>query len=207
MRMRGDNPRTLEKSSHDLWILDERLTFTAGFSSDLQLRKVVEESTSKDRPDILLWNIGFGLAPIEEPYGDAEVDDTQPLSRIFIVELKRPGRTRYSAAESIEQQVMKYVRELNEGKIEGFGRRKIRVSKDCQFYCLVVADIDGDLKDQLFGATEIDNGTGRRIEKSAARTVIDIVEWSHLLSSARDRNRALISMADLHLKSQPISKA
>ncbi|QIK41243.1 hypothetical protein [Pontivivens nitratireducens] len=201
MRTMGTDPADIVRSSHDLWILDERLTYTAGFSSDQQLRKTVSNSPSSDRPDILLWNTGFGLAPIEEPYGNGDVDDIEPLSRVFIVELKRPGRTKYGSADLIESQIMKYVAQIRGGRIEGFGRRSIRISNDCQFYGLAIADFTPQLLENELDRWEpIDNGTGRRRSFATQNTVIDVIEWSSALKSARERNRALLSMAGLKLR-------
>jgi hypothetical protein len=201
MRIRGDDLGSIERAAHDLWIVDERLTYTAGFSSDLPLRKMIKDSNSDDRPDVLIWNTGFGLGPIESPYGDEDVDDTKPLSRVFIVELKMPGRQNYGVDESIERQLTKYVREINGGMIEGFGRRRIRVTNDCQFYCFVVADFEGRLLEQeLWTWDEIDGGRARRKPLPQIRTVIDCVTWGDVLRDARERNRALITMAGLSLR-------
>ena len=201
MQMAGWDPDTVERSSHDLWILDERLTYTAGFSSDLQLRRSIKGSESEDRPDLLVWDVGFGLGPIAVPYGDDDVYELEQLQEVFIVELKKPGRTEYGPNDRLEDQLTKYIRELKAGEVESFGRRKIRVSHDCRFYCLVVADIEGQLKNGELSSWEpIDNGRGRRRELRVMNTIIDVFEWSEVLRSARDRNRALLSMAGLSLR-------
>lgn len=79
---------------------------------------------------------------------------------LFIVELKHPGRTNYKPEERIEDQVRRYVANIKGGKIEGFGRRKIRVSADCKFHCLVVADFHGRLADEISGWDYIHNAQG-----------------------------------------------
>ena len=201
MQIAGWDYDTVERSSHDLWILDERLTYTAGFSSDLQLRRSIKGSVSDDRPDLVVWDVGFGLGPISVPYGDEDVDEIEQLRDVFIVELKKPGRTEYGPSDRLEDQLTKYIRELKAGDVESFGRRKIRVSDDCRFYCLVVADIEGQLKNGELSSWEpIDNGRGRRRELRVMNTIIDVFEWSEVLRSARDRNRALLSMAGLSLR-------
>lgn len=201
MQVRGDDPDAVEATGHDLWVIDERLTFTAGFASDMQFRKTIQGSESLDRSDILLWNAGFGLSPIQEANGEGEVDDVNPLSKVFIVELKKPGRTNYGPSDRLEDQVVKYVRQLQGGKIEGFGRRQIRVSPDCQFYSLVIADINSSLLDnELFTWDSIDNERGRRRSLPKINTIIDVLGWEDILSSARERNRALLSMAGLKLR-------
>ncbi|MEM1149004.1 MAG: ATP-binding protein [Pseudomonadota bacterium] len=201
MQLAGWDHETVERSSHDLWILDERLTYTAGFSSDLQLRRSMRDSESEDRPDVLVWDVGFGLGPISVPYGDDDVNELEPLQEVFVVELKKPGRKEYGPNDRVEDQLTKYIREIRAGEVESFGRRKIRVSNDCRFYCLVIADIEGQLKNGELSSWEpIDNGRGRRRELRVLNAIIDVFEWSEVLRSARDRNRALLSMAGLSLR-------
>ena len=44
MRVRGDDPSKIEQSDHDLWIVDERLTFTKYFASDVPFTQIIAES-------------------------------------------------------------------------------------------------------------------------------------------------------------------
>lgn len=199
MRVVGTDPATAEHSAHDLWILDERLAFAAGFASDVPLKNYVLESESDDRPDIVLWDVLFGLGSISSPGGDEEVDDVEPLSKVFIVELKHPGRKPYSVEERVEDQVRKYVAAIKNGTVEGFGRRNIRVSPDCQFHCTVVADFEGRLKDEVSGWAYTLNkqGRARRLEGDFANVTIEAVEWDYVLRTAREANAALLDAAGL----------
>lgn len=199
MRILSSNPVHLEQSSHDLWIVDERLAFASGFASDQPIRNFVSESEKTDRPDIVLWDTMYGLGAVSRPGGAAAVDDIEPLSKIFIVELKHPGRRSYGPEESIEQQVMKYVRALRDGTIESFGRRKINVTRDCQFHCFIIADFVGRLGDQVDYWDPIYNRRGRRRQLGGeySNVVIEAVEWDFVLSTARESNRALLDAAGL----------
>lgn len=199
MRVIGTNPAVAKHSAHDLWILDERLAFTAGFASDVPLKDYILESASDDRPDIVLWDVLFGLSSIASRGGSEEVDDVEPLSKVFIVELKHPGRKSYSSEERIEDQVRKYVAEIKNGTIEGFGRRNIRVSPDCQFHCTIVADFHGGLKDEISGWAYTLNkqGRARRLEGDFATVTIEAVEWDYVLRTSREANAALLDAAGL----------
>ncbi|WP_375683563.1 hypothetical protein [Bartonella sp. AP281QHHD] len=42
MRVRGDDPESQKNLTHDLWIIDERLTFTKYFASDVPIKKKCE---------------------------------------------------------------------------------------------------------------------------------------------------------------------
>jgi len=199
MRVISTEPSALERSAHDLWILDERLAFTSAFASDRPLRDFVVGSSEDDRPDLVIWDTQFGLGAVSSQGGVDAVDDIEPLSKVFIVELKHPGRTDYKPEERIEDQVTKYVRALKRGEIEGFGRRNIKVTADCQFHCIVVADFTGRLADQVSGWDHIYNKRGRRRQLGGefSTVVMEAVEWDYVLSTARDTNRALLDAAGL----------
>ncbi|NUB45045.1 sensor histidine kinase [Fertoebacter nigrum] len=199
MRRIGTDPGKWESAGHDLWIVDERLAFTSSFASDLPLREFVIGSELEDRPDIVLWDVGFSLGAVDEVGGIGEVDDARALSEVFIVELKHPGRENYGKDERIEDQVRKYAAAIMNSQVESFGRRRIKVSKDCQFHCLVVADFLGRLGDEVSGWDPIYNERGRqrRLGGKFAGVTIEAVEWDYVLDTARTQNRALLSAAGL----------
>ena len=199
MRVVSTDPKHLEGSAHDLWIIDERLAFASGFASDRPLRDFVVDNSDNDRPDLVIWDTQFGLGAVSSQGGDGAVDDVEPLSKVFVVELKHPGRRTYKPEERIEDQVTKYVRALKNGDIEGFGRRNIKVTSDCQFHCFVVADFEGNLRDQVASWDYIYNRRGRRRQLGGefSNVVIEAVEWDFVLSTARETNRALLDAAGM----------
>src|SRR5262249_50335297 len=146
MGIRGDDPAEVKNRAHELWIVDERLAFTRAFSSDKRFDAIMANGGSADRPDLLVWNLAYGLGVTETD----SVDTSEPLRTMMIVEFKRPGREDYKEADDqIETQIVKYLGQLRGGELESFDRARIRVAEDCVFYCYVVADIVGDLKQQL----------------------------------------------------------
>jgi hypothetical protein len=199
MRVVSSKPVHLEQSAHDLWILDERLAFASGFASDRPLKDYVKESGEIDRPDLVVWDTMYGLGGVAKQGGTDTVDDIEPLSKVFVVELKHPGRRAYKPEERIDEQVMKYVRALRGGEIESFGRRKVTVTRDCQFHCIVVADFEGRVKEQVEAWDPIYRGKGRRIQLRGeySNVSIEALEWSYVLSTARETNRALLDAAGL----------
>ncbi len=118
----------------------------------------------------------------------------------MIVEFKRPGRKLYSKVEDqIEQQITKYLRQLKGGEIEAFNRNKVRIANDCLFYIYVVADIVGDLEDQLGGWTTTANGEGRvrSLDNEFKGSTIEVIQWQDLVNDAWMRNEATIRAAGL----------
>lgn len=87
---------------------------------------------------------------------------------------------------------------MKDGEIETFGRAKVRVAHDCIFHCYVVADICGDLEQQLSSWATTANGQGRvRPLSKAYRGQIKVIQWQNLINDAWMRNRATLAAAGL----------
>lgn len=52
----GDGRRLEASASHDLWIVDERLTFARYFSSDVDFNTLAQAVDSEERPDVLIFD-------------------------------------------------------------------------------------------------------------------------------------------------------
>lgn len=198
MQVLGDDGAELKSRAHDLWVVDERLAFTRAFSSDKRLDAVLAKGGSSDRPDLLVWNLAYGLGVTDADNSEV-VDVSEPLRSMMIVEFKKPGRTSYTKAEdNVEQQITKYLSQLKGGEIETFDRARVRVADDCIFYCYVVADIRGDLEQQLSSWETTSNGQGRiRPLKNMYRGQIEVIQWQDLINDAWLRNRATLLAAGL----------
>lgn len=198
MGVRGDNPKEIKSRAHELWIVDERLAFTRAFASDKRLDAILAKGGSADRPDLLLWDLAYGLGVTESDELDS-VNVSEPLRTVMIVEFKKPGRTSYPAAEDqLENQITKYLAQLQGGEIESFDRTRVRVAHDCIFHCYVVADIIGDLKQQLSNWETTANGQGRiRPLKNQYRGSIEVIQWQDLVNDAWMRNNATLRAAGL----------
>ena len=201
MRVRGDDPTEIKSRAHDLWIIDERLAFTRAFSSDKRLDAVLARGGSSDRPDLLIWDLAYGLGVTDSDETES-VDVSEPLRTVMVVEVKKPGRTTYSGAhDQIEQQITKYLAQMKEGQIETFDRARVRVADDCIFYCYVIADIEGDLEQQLSSWETTSNGRGRiRPLKNQYRGQIEVIQWQDLVNDAWLRNSATLHAAGLSRK-------
>jgi|tagenome__1003787_1003787.scaffolds.fasta_scaffold20913946_3 hypothetical protein len=195
----GIDPLEQKSRAHDLWVVDERLTFTRAFSSDKRLKTLLTESKKRDRPDLIVWDFASGLGTVSPQADEQGVDTSEPLDKVMVVEFKRPGRKTYSKPEDqVEQQIIKYLSELKGGQIEGFGREPIRIANDCMFYCYVVADIIGDLDQQLSSWQTTSNGRGRfRALENKYRGFVEVIQWRDLVNDAWRRNEATLNAAGL----------
>lgn len=156
---------------------------------------------SADRPDLFLWDLAYGLGSTDPDQSNA-VDVSEPLRTVMVVEFKKPGRKNYSGPkDQIEQQITRYLAQLQGEEIESFGRTRIRIASDCVFYCYVIADIVGDLVLQISSWETTSNGQGRiRPLKGNYRGQIEVVQWQDLVNDAWMRNRATLHAAGLSRK-------
>ena len=202
----SSDPSKLVARSHDLWVVDERLAFSRAFASDKRIDGILTDSKSQLRPDLIVWDLAHGLAYYDEQGTDADV--SRSINEMMIVELKKPMRESYRKYEdNIEQQVLKYINELKNGKIESFGRDRVRVNENCIFHCYVVADIVGDLSQQLSGWAKTPDGEGRyRPLEGDHRGSITVVQWKDLINDAWMRNQSTLNAAGLRRTSQLITE-
>jgi hypothetical protein len=199
MHVRGDDHSEVKGRAHDLWIVDERLAFTRAFSSDKRLDQILKDNTSGLRPDLLIWDLAYGLGVTDPEKDQDKVDMSEPLRKVMIVEFKRPGRDDYQKVEDqIEQQITKYLAQLKGGRMESFDRNNIKIADDCIFYCYVIADIRGDLELQVSGWPTTANGRGRiRALSNKYSGTIEIIQWQDLINDAWMRNKATLYAAGL----------
>jgi hypothetical protein len=182
--------KVVAAASHDLWIIDERLTFAQYFSSDEEFHNLSDAVASEERPDVLIFDHVHGLRQTEDP------------SRVLLVEFKRPGRTSYSADENPQHQVERYVRRLLEGGKLDVKGRPIKLKEDTVFYCFIVADIVGKMDDWTYSWDRTADGRGRFYQpRSGFKGSIELISWDTLLSDARERNQAFFDRAGISGKS------
>lgn len=182
-----DGTKKIESaSSHDLWIIDERLTFAQYFSSDVEFATLSQAIESDERPDVLIFDYVHGLRQTEEP------------SKVLLVEFKRPGRRSYADDENPQSQVERYVRKLQGGGLNDVKGRPIKLDDRTVFHCFIIADIVGRLDDWTFTWQHTANGRGRLYQpQSGFRGSIELIGWDALLGDARARNQAFFDRAGI----------
>jgi hypothetical protein len=178
--------KEIAASSHDLWILDERLTFAQYFSSDVSFDELSEAYQSTDRPDLLIFNRVHGLRQSPES------------AKVLLVEFKRPGRTTYNDDENPQLQIERYVKRLLSGNELDLRGRPVRLDQNAVFYCYIVADRVGRLEDWTFSWSKTADGRGRIYQpRDGFQGYIELVEWDTLIKDARERNMAFFDRAGI----------
>ncbi len=109
---------------HNLWIIDERLTFHAFAASDKSLHQTTH-SDSAERPDIVVFS---------------EVDEDKVARAVSILEFKKPQRTNFD--EDPTRQLYRYLREIKENKkVRLPSGRDLNVGETTRYYCYAICDI------------------------------------------------------------------
>lgn len=110
--------------NHNLWLIDECLTFHAFAASDKPLKQTTS-SESAERPDILAF---------------AEVGEDKIARAVSLLEFKKPQRTSFD--EDPTKQVYRYLREIrNAKKVQLPNGRSLMVSEETRYYCFVICDL------------------------------------------------------------------
>lgn len=177
----------VEASSHDLWIIDERLTFSRTFSSDMPFQEILEVSQNGDRPDLIVFDNAYGLRHgNNDPY-------------VLIVEFKRPGRQTYKDDENPQYQIEKYIRELQTNNATDIDGRPVRLSENTRFHCFIVADRRGKLADWTSSWPSTPDGRGRIYPlQGDYKGFIEIIEWDQLIDDAHERNKAFFDKTGIN---------
>lgn len=182
----GRKRELVEPASHDLWVVDERLTFAEYFSSDVSFDDLAEKFKSKERPDLAIFDRVHGLR---------EADDS---SKILLIEFKRPGRSSYDDNENPQLQVERYIRRLQSGEQLDVRGRPIAFNTNTIFYCYIVADMVGRMNEWTYSWGRTADGRGRIYQpNSGFKGTIELIGWDSLLDDAKARNKAFFDRAGI----------
>ncbi|MEA3030552.1 MAG: hypothetical protein QOG13_1877 [Sphingomonadales bacterium] len=182
----AEGPLEVVPASHDLWVVDERLTFAQYFSSDVSFDEMSKAYQSDERPDLLIFDRVHGLR------------ESEGASKVLLVEFKRPGRSQYADAENPQFQVQRYVKKLLSQSERDVRGRPVRLSANTVFYCFIVADCLGRLDEWTDAWARTADGRGRIFHPQGAfKGSIELIEWDALIKDARDRNQAFFERAGI----------
>ena len=182
----GGGSKVEPAASHDLWIVDERLTFAQYFSSDIEFKKLSDAVESEERPDVLIFDYVHGLRQTEEP------------SHVLLVEFKRPGRTNYAEGDNPQFQVERYIQRLQSGGLSDVRGRPIQLDQRTIFYCFIVADIVGKMDTWTYSWQRTVDGRGRIYRpNNGFLGSIELMGWDQLIGDARARNQAFFDKAGI----------
>ena len=135
----GEDSETISHANHNLWLLDEKLTFHTYVTSDMQIRSMkTVESTSSKEPDIAIFDKRYAFASGENQY-----------QSIIIFEFKRPGRIMSNEERDVHKQITGYFEALMQSKSKDYRGTLINLREDTPKFGYVICEVDKDLEAYL----------------------------------------------------------
>lgn len=169
----------IDFDAHNLWMLDERLNFSAYVSSEKPINKA-----RGDRTDITIFNNRVAFR--------GENEASNPIT---IFELKKPQRDDFANPSSKDdpvQQIVRYVNQIRDGKFKTPRNRDILVNANTPFYGYFVCDLTKKVADWLEREkdfTPMPDGLGWFRWFGNINLYIEVLSWTKLLRDAEMRNK------------------
>mgnify|MGYP001263486621 CR=1 FL=1 len=177
----GAESDTIPQNYHNLWLLDERLTFFSHTKSDKQLRtnEHIDSDSSKE-PDLLIYDFPWAFS-----------DNPNKVNSLVVFEFKRPGRDMNTKSDKkLDSQVEEYFEKLLESKSKNANGRFLNIQDTTPKFGYVICDLHDDLinyntKHNYFKKTphntlyKINPELNMYIEVMSYETMIDFAEKRH----------------------------
>lgn len=163
---------------HNLWIINDSLSFYKFMASDKQIKSFLQDSDSMSRPDLTLFNGCISFLKGNDP--------------VVIVEFKRPERDDYTDEENPISQIYNYIDEFREKKVHKADGTLIRqITNDTPFFCYVICDITDKLEKILSRENLHIPLVGKRGffgYNSDYHAYIEIIDFQIMIDDATNRN-------------------
>lgn len=168
-------------TSHNLWLIDERLAYCEYISSDVPF----DNDNSQDRTDIMFLDRPVALSDNN--------NGGRAYESIIIIELKKPMRNDYNMAENPINQMLRYVEELRSNNKKDKAGRPIVVNDNTQFYLYAVCDLTDKLREvaKMHDLKETPDGLGLYRYHDAYHAYIEVISFDKLINDSEKRNRVL----------------
>lgn len=188
--MRTDSDIT-DYSNHNLWLIDERLSYCAYISSDMPFN----QDNNNDRPDIMALN-----DLLKHPFAVSEdSNDGTEFGTIVIFEFKRPMRNDYNDSDNPITQLYDYVDEIKSGKVKDKNGRPIRVGNNTKFYLYVVCDVLSKME-RIINHNSLKitpDGLGYYTYNDVYNAFVEVLPYNKIINDAKKRNKILFDKLGL----------
>lgn len=177
----GAESNTMPNEYHNLWLLDERLTFNSFINSDKQLRTNQHiETESQKEPDLLIYDFPWAYS-----------DNPNQVNSIVLFEFKRPGRDMKTPDDKkLDAQLEGYFEKLMESKAKSHKGKYLNIQDGTPKFAYIVCDLHKDLieynvKRNYFNETphgtlfKINPALNLYYEAMSYETMIDFAEKRH----------------------------
>ena len=159
---------------HNLWIIDERLSFHEYLASDKPL------NSNDERPDILIFDKKISVRSGNE------------LSNpIIVFEFKRPERSIYDENDDPIKQIGCYVEKIRQQKFKNPDGRTISANENTPAYGFLICDLSPKIKEfcRDHSLTESPDQDGYFGFHSGYKMYIEVMNFNKLVGDAELRNK------------------
>lgn len=165
---------TTPYNQHNLWLLDEKLSFTEYISSDKPL------NSRDERPDLLIFD---NKIVVRE--GDTASNP------IIVFEFKKPQRTEYAEDENPLKQIADYVKKVREGNFKDIEGRNIYATDNTPAFGFLVCDLTEKIKGfcNEYGLVESPDMKGYFGFHSIFKIYYQVISFDKLVEDAELRNK------------------
>lgn len=174
---------------HNLWMIDDKLSYHKYLASDKKFKSIEPvNSTSADRPDLIVFNRPFAFT-----------NDNKPYQSIVLVEFKRPMRDDYTDEENPIQQINRYAREIIEGEAKDKHNREFDFRENTPIYAYIICDLTKKLKSYAkdAGFRPLPSGDGFFFFNDNYNMYVEIMSFDKVLNDSRERNRVLFDKLNI----------
>ncbi|MBE9465632.1 hypothetical protein ACFP1I_26680 [Dyadobacter subterraneus] len=174
---------------HNLWMIDDKLSYHKYLASDKKFKKIDPvNSSSNERPDIIVFNRPFAFS-----------NDNKPYESIVLIEFKRPMRDDYSDDENPIQQINRYAREIIGGETKDKHEREFDFRKNTPIYAYIICDLTKKIKAYAkdSGFRPLPSGDGFFFFNENYNMYVEIMSFDKILNDSRERNRVLFEKLNI----------
>lgn len=186
----GKTSNDVQLDKHNLWIIDEKLSYHKFLASDKQLCTIENLDTkSRKEPDIIVFDKACAFSSSTET----------PFQAITIIEFKRPMRNDYTKDANPIKQVLEYVDDIKSGKARTSDGRNVPVHPCIPFYCYIVCDVTPTFEEQtkLYELDKTPDGHGFFGYKKHYNAYVEIMSYHKMIADTKMRNTIFFDKLNL----------
>lgn len=177
----GGDSDTVPFANHNLWLLDERLTFHTYVASDKKIGSMEGiESESGKEPDIAIFDKRFAFSSDDQ------------FQSILVFEFKRPGRILSGTDRDVDKQVVEYFADLMSSKSQSYRGKLLNLGKETPKFGYIICEIDNDLGEHLLNYCGFNITSSKTYYKymDKINLYIEVMTYQTMLNNVEMRHRA-----------------
>lgn len=187
----GAETKSMPKDYHNLWLLDERLTFNSYTSSDKQLRTNPHiASNSQKETDLLIYDFPWAFS-----------DNPNSVNSLVVFEFKRPGRNMLTNEDKkLDKQVIEYFELLLESQAKSDRGKLLNIQNQTPKFGYVICDLHKDLIEYNITHNNFNKTPYNALYKinEKLNQYIEVVSYETMIEFAEKRHNAFFQALGIH---------